>query len=364
MVEESERSVGPGGPKITFGIIVLNGEPFTRYNLRALYPFAHEIIVVEGASKNASASATPDGHSIDGTLDVLRDFKEREDPQDKVQIVTRDGFWDEKTEQSSAYSERATGEYLWQIDIDEFYMPGDMESILEMLRSDPAITQVNYWWHTFWGGFDFLVDGMALRHHLNSRDGVRRLFKWGPGYEYVEHRPPTVVDERGRDMADGALIGGRQLARAGVYCYHYSMSFPKQVERKMAYYARQSWKGHENVEEWADTTFKLIDDPFNVHHISEGLSWIEPFEGRHPPQIESLISDLESGVIDITVRPIGDLQALVASRRYKAGATLVAFLTPFMLRLRNRAPVLEATLERAIRAVFSPPMRGPGAVGN
>jgi hypothetical protein len=48
-------------PKVTFGIIVLNGEPFTRYNLRALYPFAHEIIVVEEASPAAAHAATPDG---------------------------------------------------------------------------------------------------------------------------------------------------------------------------------------------------------------------------------------------------------------------------------------------------------------
>ena len=34
-------------PRVTFGIIVLNGEPFTRYCLRALYPFAYEIIVVD-----------------------------------------------------------------------------------------------------------------------------------------------------------------------------------------------------------------------------------------------------------------------------------------------------------------------------
>ena len=37
--------------KITFGIIVLNGEPFTKYCLRQLYPFAYEIIVVEGGSR-------------------------------------------------------------------------------------------------------------------------------------------------------------------------------------------------------------------------------------------------------------------------------------------------------------------------
>ena len=68
-------------PRITFGMIVLNGEPFLRYNLRALYPFAHQIIVVEGAAPGAAAIATPDGHSRDGTLHTLRLFREKEDPE-------------------------------------------------------------------------------------------------------------------------------------------------------------------------------------------------------------------------------------------------------------------------------------------
>ena len=66
-------------PKVTFGIIVLNGEPFIRYNLRSLYRFAHEIIVVEGASEHAADVATEDGHSVDGTLEVLHRFKAEED---------------------------------------------------------------------------------------------------------------------------------------------------------------------------------------------------------------------------------------------------------------------------------------------
>ena len=45
-------------PKITFGMIVLNGEPFIKYNLRALYPYAHQIIVVEGACPSSASVAT------------------------------------------------------------------------------------------------------------------------------------------------------------------------------------------------------------------------------------------------------------------------------------------------------------------
>src|SRR3546814_435211 len=107
----------PQGPRITFGMIVLNGEPFLRYNLRSLYPYAHQIIVAEGAAPGARNIATPQGHSRDGTLEVLRRFKQEEDPEDKVVIVTAedeghpDGFWPgEKDEQSRAYAKRATGE--------------------------------------------------------------------------------------------------------------------------------------------------------------------------------------------------------------------------------------------------------------
>jgi len=85
--------------KITFGMIVLNGEPFVRYNLRALYPFAHQIIVVEGSCPAARGVAGPDGHSKDGTLETLARFSREEDPENKILILRAeddghpDGFW-------------------------------------------------------------------------------------------------------------------------------------------------------------------------------------------------------------------------------------------------------------------------------
>ncbi|MCK4268364.1 MAG: glycosyltransferase family 2 protein, partial [Actinomycetia bacterium] len=123
-------------PKVTFGIIVLNGEPFTTYCLRALYPFAHEIIVVEGACESAAEIATSNGHSRDRTLEALYSFKDKQDPQRKVKIISKDGFWSGKDELSQAYAHQATGDYLWQVDIDEFYQPKDMNHVLQMIQSD------------------------------------------------------------------------------------------------------------------------------------------------------------------------------------------------------------------------------------
>lgn len=143
--------------KISFGIIVLNGEPFTRYCLRSIYPFAHEIIVVEGGSWGAIDS-TKNGHSTDGTLDILRDFKDKEDPDNKILIVTAedegylDGFWPgDKDEQSQAYAKRATGNYLWQVDVDEFYRIEDIQKIIRRLRDDPTISGMSFKTLCFWG---------------------------------------------------------------------------------------------------------------------------------------------------------------------------------------------------------------------
>lgn len=341
-------------PKITFGIIVLNGEPFTRYNLRSLYPFAHQIIVVEGANPNSASLATADGHSVDGTLELLTDFKAHEDPEDKVQIITKDGFWTEKDEQSQAYADLATGDYLWQIDIDEFYRPEDFESILDLLFDDPEITQLNVEQHTFWGGFDYLVNGLHLKHFFRSMQGVPRIFKWGEGYSYLTHRPPTVADASGRDLSKIRLISGRDLARQGIYCYHYSMCFPNQIDRKMAYYSRAGWDDHNDVEDWAQTTFRSIQKPLRVYHLDSDLSWLKRFSGTHPPQIEEMISDIETGEIAVVQRPVEDIEALLRSRRYRIGGSLIDHLSTPFLGLRRFLPTISRLVQRLFELVFSP----------
>ena len=152
-------------PRITFGIIVLNGEPFIRYNLRSLYRFAHEIIVIEGACKAAVNIATPDGHSIDTTLETIRKFQATEDPDHKVTLVTAeyeghpDGFWPgEKDEMSQAYAKRATGNYLWQVDSDEFYLEKDMANVIKHLKN--GVDVVTFPVFNFYGDLKYVVGGL------------------------------------------------------------------------------------------------------------------------------------------------------------------------------------------------------------
>ncbi|MEW5938338.1 MAG: oligosaccharide flippase family protein, partial [Chloroflexota bacterium] len=254
---EGTRMNGMASPRVAFGMIVLNGEPFLKYNLRALYPFAHQIVVVEGASPQAADSATEDGHSLDNTLSIVRNFIEKEDPERKVTLVTAEdeghpnGFWPgDKDEQSQAYARRATGDWLWQVDVDEFYQPEDMQWVFDYLQAHPDTTCLAFDFLHFWGGFDTTVNGGVFMSDIfaGERAGaVRRVFRWGRGYRYVTHRPPTVQDEAGRS-SDRVKVNISRKSRR-VKTYHYFMVFPSQAIRKGQYYDRMGWKHEAQVEE-------------------------------------------------------------------------------------------------------------------
>jgi hypothetical protein len=321
-----------GRPRVTFGIIVLNGEPFTRYCLRSLYPFAHEIIVVEGGHENAVDVSTFDGHSMDATLENLYNFKREEDPEDKVQIVVRDGPWPQrdefgnsKTPQSRAYAERATGDYLWQVDIDEFYRPEEMHIVLDMLAGDPDVTAVSFNVHPFWGGDQYVSDGWYWRRGMIT---FHRLFKWEPGYRYVTHQPPTVADGRGRDLRTLKWISGDEMARRGVRLYHYDHVFPLQVRNKALFYRRQAPRVCAEINEWAEAGYFELTRPYHVERHYWLPAWIERYVGSHPPEALHMMEDIRAGKLDVELRRTDDVERLLRSPRYWAGRTALKALDP------------------------------------
>jgi len=315
--------------RITFGMIVLNGEPFIKYNLRAIYPFACQIIVVEGANRNSVHCATPDGHSIDSTLATLRDFKEHEDPDDKLIVVTAEdeghpsGFWPgEKDEQSQAYAKRATGNWLWQVDVDEFYDKSAMRHVVDLISHDAEIATISFPEIPFWGSFDYRCDGIFLRIKYSE---VHRLFKWAPGYRYLTHRPVTVINQAGKDLRQVKWVRANDMQRNGVYMYHYWKIFPSQVSAKMTYYANLVGEGKSKKpiivdgDKYYDDTFLKLNNPFRIHTVNTWPSWLEPFSGSHPTQIQKLKHDLESGKVVHPMRDMEDVDKLVKSVRYRLG---------------------------------------------
>jgi len=314
-------------PRISFGIIVLNGEPFTRYNLKYLYPFAHQIIVVEGSSPRFAFNASPEGHSIDGTLELLRSIKREEDPENKITIVTAEdegypnGFWPgHQTEQSQAYAKRATGNWLWQVDIDEFYQPEDTVKVINFLRANPSTTCLTFNSYHFWGGFDYILQGgllMSRSFQGESWGAFRRVFMWAPGYRYVDHEPPTVCNAEGKDITHICKYNMSRLsAFPPIYLYHYTNIFPSQVIPKGKFYlylsAGESQKAKfEGFTEILDQKKGLrIFDHFGTYN------WLRKFDGKHPLAIETLRQDIDSGFIRINLISTEDIKDLLTSYKY------------------------------------------------
>lgn len=308
-------------PRISFGIIVLNGEPFTKYCLRQIYPYAYEIIVVEGGSRKAIQDA-PDGHSTDGTLEALWEFKETEDRESKVNIITRDGFWSEKDEQSQAYARVATGDYLWQLDIDEFYTHRDMETICRLLCKHPEISSISFRQIPFWGAPDFYCDNYFLRSFE-----FHRLFKWGKGFRYITHRPPTVYDDKGHDLRKLNWWNAKKSFSRGLILYHYSLLFPKQVREKCSYYSVPSDitdKGfNKGIQKWMWNCYFRLGNPFRVHNVHRHLSWLRKYQGVHPEQIVRLWEDVKIGKINIQIRNNIDAEKLLSNPFYRSALAVL-----------------------------------------
>ena len=340
-------------------MIVLNGEPFIGYNLRSIYPYAHQIIVVEGACPAARDVASPDGHSRDQTMATLRRFHSEEDPDRKLVIVTAedeghpDGFWSEKDEMSQAYARRAAGNYLWQLDCDEFYHEADLPRIMDILSE--GVDAVTFPTLTFWGGLRYTVDGFHLR--CNRYREFHRLFAWDRSYTYATHRPPTVLDATGTDLRKKRWLRADDLERQRLYMYHYCMLFPKQVLEKAEYYSRVTWTDQFlGMTEWAQSCYLKLERPFRVHEVFWDISWLETFYGSHPAMLREMFAAAEAGRFPgLTVRLNDDADDLLASWSYRCQRDSLRLAIP-LIRLKRRAKCSLAGI--AARSRYYPQLRG------
>ena len=326
--------------RVSFGILALNAQPFLEYNLRALYPVAHEIIVVEGAVRAAASLATPDGHSTDGTLQMLADFQKHRDPQKKLRVLLavdagyEDGFWPEKDEMSRAYAAHLTGEWLWQVDSDEFYRERDLRSVLQMVEEDPSISAISFPYLEFFGSFESIVSGVW---HLHEHTLFHRVFRWGPGYSYSSHRPPTVLDASGADLRNNHWISSPKNGSEPIYLYHYSYVLPKQAQQKVGYYSNVEWtSSFKQNKRWFEESYQQLKHPMFLGEKGwPNLQWLGRFKGQHPEAITALQHDLSAGKLREDLRPTQDIEKLLSSPLYSLQKALARMLLAVYWPLRT-----------------------------
>jgi FkbM family methyltransferase len=278
-------------PTFSFVTIVLNGMPFLEFALRAVYEFAHEIIIVEGAVKSCRFAAKPDGSSTDGTVECIRNFP---DPQKKIRLIQ--GAWPEKCEMQNAALEHVTGDYVWLMDADEIYRRADLEKVRGLLRKDGSIMQINLIPDNFWKGFDHIFVSPKF---LEPAAHYRRIFKFVPGARFTSHRPPTMVHPGSKRSTEQMnCIPGDVTRAMGIVPFHYSYVVESQVAQKVELYNRYGWGKQwkldlnewmrECWQKWTPENRAGIESRYPVW-TGGGDSRTEPFSGEHPEVMREFI---------------------------------------------------------------------------
>lgn len=285
-------------PKITFAIIILNGDFVLHELLTSIYPYAHKIVVSEGSVGYWKEKGITT--STDQTNDILHSFP---DPENKLHVVH--GTYKEKTELCRAFMPFVPNDtdYLWCIDSDEIFKDKDIEKVIQFLKERKPST-VGFQSNTFFGGLERTLTGFEKNHSF------RRLLKYHPDCIYNTHRPPTLTLD-GKEL-NGDHVKGRELFQlTGVEMYHYSYVFPRQVREKIEYYENAVIKkGHciPNYYEdvwlrWVlgdESQKKEVEDKYNgVHEFSpnvRGECRTQVFNGTHPKVIQDNIEAIKQKI--------------------------------------------------------------------
>jgi glycosyltransferase involved in cell wall biosynthesis len=245
---------------LAFNVLSTIGEKLFTAQLEHLYNLSDEILITEGATKVTSnhywdgdtSWATHDGHSTDKTIEFIKDYP---DPDRKITLITKEGFWNGKTEMCNTWAEKATGDYLWQIDSDEFYKEEDIVKIKYILENFHP-TAVHFYANHFFGGFNTVINetGRFWGNHIPWM----RIFKHSPGKSHwISHEPPNYVCE-GKICNEDILVSRDETLKWDIKMYHYSYVYKSQFEFKTKFYKQKEYMEYWDKMEQGETV-----SPFN-----------------------------------------------------------------------------------------------------
>jgi hypothetical protein len=268
-------------PKISFGMIVFNAESILPDGMlyaciENIYDLAHEILISEGAVKPHGGNpgdvtwASKDGRSTDNTIQVIKNFP---DPENKIKLYTKEGYWNGKLEMCNAYLEGMTGDYLWQIDSDEFYHKEDMERIIDIL-SIQQFDVIEFYLKHFFGDFHHCCD--ETQKGLANHIPYPRVFRHEPGAKWLSHAPPIYSTGRKKVLNRDITFS------MGIIFYHYWMVCKSQIDFKHVYYKSGGVNWKAKWEEWHK------DNSIEIYAGDR----CTPFVGNHPEIIKRLIKVL------------------------------------------------------------------------
>lgn len=286
--------------KISFGMIVFNGDYVLRENLESIYPFADSIVIAEGPVTHYRKLGF--SVSTDKTVEIIKTFP---DPGNKIKLVQ--GQWASKDAMCNGYAPQLTGDFVWHVDSDELYKPEDMEKVVKYLTDNDCYS-MSFRLKSFYGGFDRFISGFEENFEVHR---IQRII---PGKSrWVTHRPPTMLwPPTGKKCKDMGHVDFKTTDSWGIRIYHYSHVFPTQVKAKMDYYYQRDPTGiipeywNNLYVPWMRATTDEVK--IEVERPTQGVQeWLPNrrgpaftanFKGQHPTAIINAMPGLKNRIIN------------------------------------------------------------------
>ncbi|MFA5216857.1 hypothetical protein [Sulfuricurvum sp.] len=178
-------------------------ERFLLYNL----PLVDKMIIAEGGVIGHPFT-TPDGHSIDDTLLILKAYLHKY--QHKMVLITNDpdGKWLSKQDQQNAMLNHVEpGDWCITYGADEFYDPDMRLKLQRLIKEYPEIGEFVPSVINFWDKNKIFVDKES--GNIRTMQRHQKFFKYQEYMYYVNH--PTINDGDNRDTFFNQYYKDRKL---------------------------------------------------------------------------------------------------------------------------------------------------------
>jgi len=251
-------------------LAVHNEEGWVEYNLKNNYDEFDIIRVVEGAVEGRPAS-TPNGHSTDKTLEIIRNFP---DPANKIELITADRYFKSLEEQKQTFLDYANeDEWLFIVDCDEFYLEGEINRVRKAIEKHPKAVEII---PTF---LHFYRDFFHLRApHPQWGIQHQRIIRYQAGLRYHTH--PVATNAQGKCTYFTPEYQPGRYTIPGLYIFHYGHAKGEKFQKMKAEFYNKELAKYEGRGGNAANEFMLKLDEFV--NYTEDLNEILNYNGPHP----------------------------------------------------------------------------------
>lgn len=294
---------------VSYIMNVLNGEPFIKYQLDSIYPYAHEIIIVEGAYRKFRHAATTNGRSTDHTIECINAYP---DIEKKIKLIVKPGFYDDRLDMCNELLPHVTGDVIWQVDVDEFYYPETHVFIQTVFASDPTLDRVSFCFYDIFANPMYFIEG----YRALGLDNVNRVHRFDTGDRWMNQRPPILCDLNQKQKTIRKHLDGYDLIKMGHVMFNGTALFEKQIREKYTYYNIMS-KNISEPKRWIFDVWQNFSNKFNVAGFDHSITYLKKNWLDLPRGFKEMWDDVSSGNYPgFFPRETDDIEEYFASRQY------------------------------------------------